>query len=64
MVLNVCAKRMTFMRFALNFNMFLVDYSKAERNGIYVTYYGYFASITSLLSGQYTLLRMFVPPRK
>ena len=57
---DISASRIVFVRFALNFNeklMILVDFSNftAERNGLYVNYYGYYANITSLLHGQSTV---------
>jgi len=59
MVLNVSANRIIFLRFALNFKwevIILVDFtnSTAERNGLYVKYYGFYAAITSLLRDQCT----------
>jgi len=59
MVLNVSANWITLVRFALNFNRklkTLVDFtnSTAERNGLY-NYYGYYATITSLLRVYCTL---------
>jgi len=60
MVLNVSANRITFERFAMNFNrklIVLIDFtnSTAERNGLYVNYYGYYAIITSLAHVQCNL---------
>jgi len=62
MVLNVCANRITFVRFARNFNrklMTLIDSTNrtTERNGLYVNYYGYYVSITRLVD----TLRELVP---
>ena len=57
MALNARAKLITFERFALNTKLIiLVDLTNApvERNGLYVSYYCYYATFTSLLRGQCT----------
>jgi len=60
MILNASAKRITFVRFAQNFSrklMTLVDLtsSTAESNGLYVNYYGNYATIASILRDQCTV---------
>jgi len=53
--------RITFVQFALNFKKkeltTLVDFtnSTTERYGLYVNYFGYYATITTLFRGQWTL---------
>jgi len=56
MVLNVSAKWITFVRFALYFNRkLMILVSTVERSGLYVNFYGHYAFITSLLRDQGTL---------
>jgi len=64
--LNVRANLITFVRFALNLNrkvMILADFSNSmvERNGIYVNYYGYYATITRSMN---TITRVCAPSYK
>ena len=67
MVLNVSANRITFVRFAMNFNhklMILEDLTNftAERKGLYVNYYGDYATIPSPLRCQSnSITRVYIP---